>query len=128
MSETLKPCPFCGCADLKEFNGLGGFVSCKVCFANGPCMDIDSAKWNAAPRPGDAEAQPGLWAIYIAAARYIATGNEVPLRAAISDYEQKQLTDALAHFEGSPALTVADCADCVTARFIESADAQEVAP
>ncbi len=114
MSETLKPCPFCGSADCSA-PGIN-FVVCQDCGAFGPDGDTGGAKWNAAPRPVNLETPPGLWAIYRAAAHWAATNNERPLRA------------ALAEFEGKPMLQPEQCADPVTARFIESADAQEVAP
>lgn len=52
MTEELKPCPFCGCADLKVAHA--GFqavamVECNVCGAEGPCFVRDKdaiTAWN----------------------------------------------------------------------------------
>ena len=53
VSETLKPCPFCGEANV-GFGRTGQkwqTVSCNECGAEGPCTEIDRdliiAKWNA---------------------------------------------------------------------------------
>jgi Lar family restriction alleviation protein len=52
VTETLKPCPFCGEADV-GFGRTGQkwqTVSCNECGAEGPCTEIDRdliiAKWN----------------------------------------------------------------------------------
>ena len=48
-SSTLKPCPFCGCADLAMADTGASWVVCKSCEAEGPpeCSDEDATRlWN----------------------------------------------------------------------------------
>lgn len=51
MAEIeLKPCPFCGCTDIRLIDvfGGGGMVRCANCEAEMHSLDIDMAfkKWN----------------------------------------------------------------------------------
>lgn len=49
VTETLLPCPFCGCTDLAVANTGAAWVKCQSCEAEGPpeCTDEDATRlWN----------------------------------------------------------------------------------
>lgn len=53
MSDTIKPCPFCGATAELTFGTDYSWVSCVGCCADGPSANSDTeaiAAWNAAPR------------------------------------------------------------------------------
>lgn len=48
MSETLKPCPFCGCSDINWSAGsIGTRFSCRTCHVSGPPV-LDNIKGGSA--------------------------------------------------------------------------------
>ncbi len=49
MPETkLKPCPFCGSADIVEVGG-GSCHTCKNCGCDGPLSSLKIANWSTRP-------------------------------------------------------------------------------